>query len=89
MKKSEVFNAAKEKGYIGENILSLVEDWLRKDKQIHCEIFFSMFHKKWSINNYFIDMNKLKKIDHGCKTTYFETYEEVQVFSISEMLKKV
>ena len=77
------------KGYLGENCLSSIELWLRDIKQIHCEIFFSMFHKKWFINNYFIDLKKLKKIEHGLKETRFESYNDALEFAIQQMLLKI
>lgn len=83
----KIFNIAKDMGYSGEDNPCLIEDWLRTSKNIHAELFFSMFHKKWSINNYFIDLKKLKKIDRNAKSIMYETYGEAQEVSIREMLE--
>lgn len=82
----KIFEKAKEKGYYGEENLVLIEDWLRNSKNIHGELFFSMFHKKWSINNYFIDLKKLKKIERNSKNEMYESYKEALTASIGEML---
>jgi hypothetical protein len=84
-----IFERAKLKGYDGEIKLSLLEDWLRENKYIHCEIFFSLFHKKWSLNNYFINTKKLKRIEWDWRDFHFETYPEAQEFAIDKMLEKI
>ena len=78
-----------EKGYLGDNSLSSIEWWLRDVKHIHCEIFFSMFHKKWFINNYLIDLKKQKKIELNLKEVKFESYPDALEFAIEQMVSKI
>lgn len=85
----ESYDLAKSKGYLKENSLMHLEWWLREEKNIHCEIFLSMFHKKWAINNYLIDLKKLKKIELTGKLPQFETYPLALKFAIEQMLNKV
>lgn len=87
--KNNIIEKFTEKGYLGDFSLKSVEWWLRDEKHIHCEIFFSMFHKKWSINNYFIDLRKFKKIDHELKEIKFESYNEALEYAVEQMLLKV
>lgn len=84
-----IFELAKEKGYQGEEKLQEIEIWIRNKKHIHCEIFFSMFHKKWSLNNYLIDLKKLKKIEFDSKTIFYEEYDDALEKAIEEMLNKI
>ena len=83
----EVFIIAKEKGYTGDNSLVSLEWWLRLKKLIHCEIFYSTFHKSWYINNYFLDLKKMKRIDHDLPSKKFENYTDALEYAITEMLK--
>lgn len=85
----DIYKIASDKGYEGDNTLPSLEWWLRDKKKIHCEIFFSMFHKKWAINGYFIDLKKLKKIEHSAKDIKFDTYIEALEYSIEQMLLKI
>lgn len=78
-----------EKGYSGDFSLSSIEWWLRKEKLLHCEIFLSMFHKKWSANSYIINLKKLKKIEIKDKIPQFEEYSDALLYSIEQMLKVV
>lgn len=84
-----VYTIAKDKGYSGENNLYLIREWLAITKHIHVELFFSMFHKKWSINNYFIDLKKLKKIERNAKSLQYENYNDALEVSLREMLEKI
>jgi hypothetical protein len=85
----KIYDKAKEKGYSGNKSLTEIQDWLRIDKNIYCEIFFSMYHKKWSINNYFIDLKKLKKINWDYTSQKFDDFDEALILAIDEMLKKI
>lgn len=87
--KEEIYELAKTKGYSGENSIIPLEWWLRDEKFLHCEIFFSMFHKTWSINNYIIDLKKLKKIEINEKFLQFENYPKALLHSIETMIKKL
>jgi hypothetical protein len=72
----EIFKLAKEKGYKGENSLFLIQEWVLEEHNLFIEIFFSMFHKKWSINNYALDTKKRKKINISATSTFYNDYKE-------------
>ena len=86
---NEIFELAKTKGYTGTNSIVILEWWLREEKLLHWEIFFSMFHKMWYVNNYLIDLKKAKKIDYPNKIPQFETYPLALKFAVEEMIKKL
>jgi hypothetical protein len=48
-----------------------------------------MFHKKWSVNNYFINTKKSKKIEWDSKGEMFEDYYDALKLAIENMLKKI
>lgn len=85
----EIYKLAVEKGYTGNKTLPELEWWLREKKLLHCEIFFSMFHKKWALNNYLIDLKKFKKIELEGKAINYETYSEALLTAIEKMLNKI
>lgn len=41
---------------------SELEDWIESQHNLRAELFFSMFHKQWYINNYFVNTKKGKKV---------------------------
>lgn len=86
----EVFELSKEKGYNGEDKLSLIEDWLRDKHKLHSEIFYSFFHNKWSVNGYFIHISdKVTKIERNAKMIQYFTYKEALSQAIYEMLNLI
>jgi len=84
-----LFERAKEKGYKGEDYLPSILEWIRVEKNLYAEIFYSFFHKKWSINSYFIDLSKLKKVERNQKMIYYFTYLETLRQTIDEMLNLI
>jgi hypothetical protein len=85
----DLYKLAQSKGYVGENSTVLLEWWLRDEKFLHCEIFFSMFHKTWSINNYIINLKKFKKIEIEEKLLKFESYPKALLHAIEVMINKL
>ena len=70
MTSEEILKLAKEKGYNGPDSLYELQGWIHNKHSLHAEIFFSMYHKTWSVNNYFIDLKKLKRISWDCGRTF-------------------
>lgn len=84
----ELLELAKLKGYDGEDKTSDIQEWLRTKKGLHPEIFFSTYHEKWQINNFFIDVRKNKKIDRkNNKVILYASYEEAREAILKELLK--
>lgn len=83
----ELLELAKLKGYEGENKASDIQEWLRTKKGLHPEVFFSTYHEKWQINNFFIDVKKNKKIDRkNTKVVLYVSYEEAREAILKELL---
>lgn len=83
----ELFKLSRVKGYEGELKIPDIQEWLRKEKGIHPEIFFSTYHEKWQINNFFVDVKKNKKIDRKqSKVQMFLSYEDARESAIKEIL---
>ena len=86
----ELLTLARTKGYDGESKISDLQEWLRISKGIHPEIFFSTYHEKWQINNFFVDIRKNKKIDRkSVKIKMFFSYEEAREEAIREILNLI
>lgn len=81
----KVLELAFEKGYKGTSLYDL-EDWIRKTSFLHAEIFYSMFHHKFAINNYFIDLAHGKKIDWNYTSKNYETYDEALLVKLYNLL---
>ena len=86
--KEILLELAKQKGYSGESLYEL-ENWIRKKFGLHAEIFYSMFHKKFSINNYFIDLFHGKKIEWDYKSINYESYDNALIIALYNMLNLV
>lgn len=84
-----IFELAKSKGYLGENNVSLLSDWIRNKYNLHSEIFFSFYHGQWYINNYTIDLKKKKKIERELKVHHFDSYELALTKAVDEMLNLI
>jgi hypothetical protein len=67
---------------------SLVElqEWIRNKFGLHAEIFYSMFHKKWSVNNYFIDISKGKKVEWPYTFKMYDTHDGALVVALYHLL---
>lgn len=86
----ELINLARAKGYEGESKITDLQEWIRISKGIHPEIFFSTYHEKWQINNFFVDVKKNKKIDRkGIKVSFYPSYEEAREAAILEILNLI
>jgi hypothetical protein len=88
----ELFEIAKSKGYdaLGRlGSVSLIQDWLRTKHYLYTEIFFSVFHKKWSLNNYIIDLKTLKKIERPTKVVFYDEYNDALCQAIDEILQLI
>ena len=84
----KIYNIAKEKGYSGEESLEHLQSWIRKNYHLHPEIYFSKFHKVWSVNNFFINIKKGKSIAwKEFKENKSDTYEESLELALRELLK--
>lgn len=65
-------------------------EWVGDEHHMRAELFFSMFHKKWSINSYFINTKKFKKVypKEDIKEMFLD-YREAREIALSEMLKLI
>lgn len=86
---SELIVVAKSKGYNNLDSLVLLQDWLRTKHYLYTEIFFSMFHKKWSLNNYILDLKAAKKIERPTKVIFYDDYNDALCQAIDEMLQLI
>jgi len=86
---TEVYKIAKEKGFDGIDSYFLIKEWLLLKHQIYAEVFFSTFHKTWSVNNYLIDTKKGKRIEWDYSNKKFEDYYDALELALKEMLKKI
>ena len=71
----KVITLAKEKGCKEENLL-LIQDWIRTNHGLYGELFYSLFHKKWSVNNYFINLTKGERISWNYTGANFDDYND-------------
>lgn len=86
IEKEDVLSLAKELGYTDIDSMYVIEGWIRIKFSLHGEIFYSMFHKKFSINNYFIDLSKGKKIEWDYKSIQYDTHIEALIVMLYNML---
>jgi len=86
IEKEHVLSLAKELGYTDINSMYVIEGWIRTKFSLHGEIFYSMFHKKFSINNYFIDLSKGKKIEWDYKSIQYDSHIDALVDMLYNML---
>ena len=86
LKKEDIFRIAKEQGYIGIESLYEIQGWFLKKFYLYGEIFYSMFHKKFSINNYFVDYAHGKKVEWDYKSAPHDTYEDALMVVLYNML---
>lgn len=86
LKKEDVLLKARSQGYLGKDSLYELQEWIMNKHFLYGEIFYSMFHKKFSINNYFVDIAHGKKIDWDYKSVQYGTHSEAQVVMLYNML---
>lgn len=73
---------------LDELTLSQIADLIHDKYHLRAEIFYSMFHKKWSVNNYFVDTKKGKKVyPTGNISAKFDDYYDALELAIWELLK--
>ena len=82
----DVLQLAKDKGYTGEEYLCFIQDWIRNNHGLHGEIFYSLYHKKWSINNYFVNIIKGERISWDYKSINYDTYNDTLLVLIYNLL---
>lgn len=86
IKKQDVLKLAVEQGYSGIDSLHELRGWLSTKYSLHGEIFYSMFHKKFSINNYFINSSEGKKVDWDWKSVNYSSHTEALIIMLYNML---
>lgn len=70
--------------------LMLLHEYIILEYGLYAEIFYSMYFKKWSVNNYFVDYRKGKKIlPKGNLSIKFDDYFDALELAIWEMLKLI
>jgi hypothetical protein len=84
--KADILQIAKNQGYKGLDSIYEVQAWIRVKYTLHAELFYSMFHKKFSINNYFIDLSNGKKLDWDYKSTMYNSYDEALIIALYNLL---
>jgi len=82
----EVISIAKNNGYEGGENLFLIQEWIRNKYNLHGEIFYSLFHKKWSINNYFVNTLKGERVNWDYKSINYDTYNDALLILIYNLL---
>jgi hypothetical protein len=80
------YDLLREKGYSGPESLYEVRAWIRKKYNLHLELFFSIYHKTWSVNNYIIDLKKGKRAPYTYTCKSFDNYEDALLFSLQLIL---
>jgi hypothetical protein len=67
-----------------------LEDWIAEQHHLRAEIFYSMFHKKWSVNNYFVDTKKGKKVYPKDEIKgKFDSYDDAREAALIELFKLI
>ena len=75
---------------LDELTLSQMEDLIEEKYHLRAEIFGSMFHKQWSVNNYFVDTKKWKKVyPEGDISKKFDNRKDAQELAVWELLKLI
>lgn len=60
--------------------------YIRTNYSIHLEIFYSLFHNKWSVNNYIIDTKKGKRAVYKFDVKSFDSYDDALEYNILILL---
>ena len=63
--------------------------WFREKKNLHCDIYFGAYSEKWEINNYIIDIIKIKKYKLDIKSKLYDSYEDALKIVLTEMSKLI
>lgn len=84
--KEDIYSLAKSKGYTDNDSIYEIQAWIRKKFGIHAEIFYSMFHKKFSINNYFVDVVNGKKIEWNYTSKNYDSHDDALIFALFNIL---
>ena len=85
-----MFEQLKAKGYSGKNDLGQILTWLRNKKKLHIEVYFSLFHKKWILNNSYVDLKGTKRIpweEFKESSSRFDSWELAHAQGIGKFLK--
>lgn len=53
-----------------------LRDWLLDEKNIFINVYYSIYHKLWLIDEYFADVDKNKLIPTKCGNKKYATYNE-------------
>ena len=85
----DIINLAKSKNYNGSNSIYEIQAWIRNQHNLHAELFFSMFHKKWSINNYFINTSTYKKVEWQSTSTMYDTHDDALRVSLYHLINLI
>lgn len=81
------FEKLQKLGYKGVNNPLAIHPWLIIEKNILAEVYFNRFHKKWCMNNRWIDTKtgKLNDWDHTNKP--FNSYREAIAHVVEVIVK--
>lgn len=75
---------------LDELVDSQLADWIEEKHNLRAELFYSMFHKKWQVNNYFVDVKKGKKVYPKTEIKgKFDSYEEARRAALIELFKLI
>lgn len=73
-----------------ELTLAEMADRIHKEHGLRAELFYSMYHKKWQVNNYFVNFKKGKKVEpKGNVSARFDDYFDALELAIFELLKVI
>ena len=87
--KDDVFRLAKEKKYTGMESLYELQAWIRLNFGLHAEIFYSLFHKKFAINNYFINIIKGDRVSWDYKSINYDSYDDALIVALYNLLNLI
>jgi len=72
-------------GYKGAINPFAIHAWLIIEKKVFAEVYFSLFHKQWSIQNYLVDVKKAQRMpwtDGKLDSYKFDTYKSALEFAV-------
>ena len=86
----DIFDISKNKGYTGEDSIYLIQVWIRNIHHLHGEVFYSIFHKKWGINNFFVNIVKGDRIPwENYKSVNYDSYDDALVILLYNLLSLI
>lgn len=83
----EIIKLLKEKELPEFTSIIELHDYILKNHNIYIEVFYSIFKKLWTVNNYFVNTKNSKRVNWEYEEKYFVTRDEALEFGIKNYLK--